>query len=137
MLGKLLVSSLLAMVAAFGNLDVSWMADTSSGSDAKAPTVGSEKTLKNWKPTPEVRRSNLESLSVEELTGILSAMGGSCTTCTVSGHWISKVRHTVIDLQNKKLKSELRKRGVKCEGCTQREQYVDMLLDSVHLPHLT
>ena len=132
-----LAAALVASASAFGNLDVSWMADSKSGSEAKAPTVAADKTRKNWKPTSEMRRSNLESLSVEALTGIVAAMGASCDTCSTSRHWVSKVRHTVLDLQNKKLKAELRKRGIKCEGCTQREQYVDLLLDSVHLPLVT
>ena len=132
-----LATALVASASAFGNLDVSWMADGKSGSEAKAPTVAADKTRKNWKPTPEMRRSNLESMSVEALSGMVTAMGASCDTCTTSRHWVSKVRHTVLDLQNKKLKAELRKRGVKCEGCTQREQYVDLLLDSIHLPLVT
>ena len=137
MLRLCLACALVAPACAFGNLDVNWMADASGGSDEKAPTVAADKTIKNWKPTPELRRHNLESMPVEDLTGIVTAMGASCETCTTSRHWVSKVRHTVLDLQNKKLKAELKKRGLKCEGCTQREQYVDLLLDSVHLPLVT
>ena len=34
----------------------------------------------------------------------------------------------------KKLKAALAARGIKCEGCSSREHYLDRLLDSVHLP---
>ncbi|KAL3920679.1 MAG: hypothetical protein SGPRY_005168, partial [Prymnesium sp.] len=107
-----LISALAAAAAAFGNLDVSWMPDGKPGSTAKAPTVKTGKTLKNWKPTPELRRNNLEALSEEELRKILSWMDGSCEQCTSRAHWTSKIRHAVLDLQKMKLKSELKRRGI-------------------------
>lgn len=127
----------LATSAGFGSLDVSWRAEGNPGSSAKVPTVAGDKVLKGWKPTSEVRRSNLEGLSIEILSGIVNAMGATCETCTTPQHWASKVRHTVLEMQEEKLQAELKKRGLKCEGCKQREQYTDLMLDSVHLPLLT
>ena len=131
MCGLTFVAAVVMAAHSFGNLDVAWTADGSSG--ASKPHVTADKTIKDWKPTREVRKSNLEGLTGEALMNIVTEMGRSCDTCVSIGHWASKVRHTVLELSGKQLKSHLTKRGVKCEGCTQREQYVDLLLDSVHL----
>ena len=39
-------------------------------------------------------------------------------------------------MQLRQLKSHLKKRGLKCDKCLQRENYVDELLDKCHLPVL-
>ncbi|KAL1496303.1 hypothetical protein AB1Y20_016265 [Prymnesium parvum] len=120
--------------AAFGNLDVSWQSEGKA--DAKAPKVTLDRPLAQFKPSSELRHSNLEGLQPRELASILEAMGGECAACGSVAAWASKVRHAVLELPNKRLKAELKRRGVKCEGCTQREQYVDLLLDCVHLPQV-
>ena len=130
-----LAATLVAATHSFGNLDVNWMADGTTGSTQ--PHVAADKTIKDWKPTREVRKRNLEGLSIDTLTNIVTEMGSSCETCASTPHWTSKVRHTVLELTNKQLKSQLTKRGVKCEKCNQREQYIDLLLDSVHLKFVT
>ena len=99
--------------------------------------MGNDKPLRDFKPPADVRRSSLEALSLDELTVILTRMGRKCDECTTIGHWASKVRHTVLELKNKAIQNQLTKRGVRCESCSSREQYVDRLLDSVHLPYAT
>ena len=42
----------------------------------------------------------------------------------------------VVEMQLRQLKSQLRKRGIKCDKCSQREHYMDILLDNAHLPHV-
>ena len=46
----------------------------------------------------------------------------------------SQVRQCILEMQTKQLRSQLQLRGVPCESCTQREQFMDKLLDHVHLP---
>ena len=134
-----LAGSLLAGVHGFGNLAVNWQAEGTDGATTPLVTLGNgvDKThKKDFKAPPDIRRSNLETLPIAELSSILTGMGRTCERCVSVGHWTSKVRHTVLELQNKALKAQLSKRGVRCEACSQREQYIDRLLDSVHLPYV-
>ena len=67
---------------------------------------------------------------VQSLKEALRSLDASCDTCKTHGHWLSRVRSVCIDLPPKKLKSVLAKRGLRCEGCTMREHYLDKLLQS-------
>jgi len=52
-------------------------------------------------------------------------------------NWVSRVRAACLESSPKALKAGLAARGIKCDGCNMREQYLDRLLDSVHLPVIT
>ena len=115
-------------LAQFGNAHVQW--------DAQAnPTVTTPDTVptRNVKVTADGRKTGLMSLPIATLTEILSGLNVECTECESVGHFVSKVRSTCLGLGPKALKVQLAKRGVKCEGCTQKEHYLDRVLDTVHL----
>ena len=44
-------------------------------------------------------------------------------------------RLAVLEMQLRQLKSQLKKRGIKCDKCSQREHYMDLMLDNAHMPH--
>ena len=82
------------------------------------------------------RRSNLQTMSSEELQSVTRSFKLPwCKTCETHEHWQSIVRHGILEMEQSKLKAQLTMRGIKCEGCTAIEHYVDKLLDSVHVPY--
>lgn len=120
--------------AQFGNLNVQWDKEATTGGTTAQPRLASE-ALREYKASPDVRRQALPELSSDKLQAIVSGFAGaSCAHCTTQPHWVSRVRHAVLDLPPKLLRAQLTKRGIKCEACTTREQLVDRLLDTVHLP---
>ena len=112
----------------FGNAHVQW--DAQSNPTVTAPNAV---PIRDIKVTADGRKRGLMSLPVETLTEILSGMNVECATCQTLGHYVSKVRSTCFGLGPKALKAQLAKRGVKCEGCTQKEHYLDRVLDTIHL----
>ncbi len=126
-----------ALLAQFGNINVEWPSASASASSSatRHPRVATERASKlatSWAPGD--RRHALSQLSVDALGKIVTGLGATCDSCEGIGHWVAKVRGAVLDLPPKQLRVQLSKRGVKCEGCTTREQLLDRLLDSVHLP---
>ena len=116
--------------AQFGNAQVQW--DASANPNVIVPNM---EPLKEFKATKGSRSTGLAALSIEELSAIQAGLGvGECPLCTTQGHYISSIRHACLDLGAKAVKSQLVKRGLRCEGCTTREQYLDKLLDAVHVP---
>ena len=76
--------------AQFGNLEVKWQADASTGSKDARPSMGTPELMA--KPDGKTRSTNLRSLTNERLEGIVTEFGLSCDLCTNAGHWISRVR---------------------------------------------
>lgn len=76
--------------AQFGNLEVKWQMDESSGSKDATPSMGPPEP--KGKLDGQTRATNLRGLSSEGLEGIVKSFGLSCDTCTNAGHWISRVR---------------------------------------------
>jgi hypothetical protein len=114
-------------VACFGNAHVQW--------DNTNPVVmTSEVPLRDFKPASGTRRSGLTALAKPQLLETLAGLGASCESCASEGHLVSKIRAVCLELTPKNVKAALTRRGIKCEGCTNREQYLDKLLDAVHLP---
>ena len=74
----------------FGNLEVKWQMDESSGSKDATPSMGPPEP--KGKLDGQTRATNLRGLSSEGLEGIVKSFGLSCDTCTNAGHWISRVR---------------------------------------------
>ena len=115
--------------AQFGNAHVHW--------DNAHPTV-----LTNEAPTVDYtapadgRHNSLSSHSIMQLSEILTGLNTECTSCETLGHYVSKIRAACLALPPKALKSQLSARGVKCEGCTMREHYLDRVLDTIHLKRL-
>ena len=114
--------------AAFGNAFVQW--------DSANPSVRTDDVpLQDFKPPQGTRRNGLEALGIEPLVQILEGLGSTeCKLCNTKGHYISKIRAAVLALGPKAVKSQLARRGLTCSGCSSREQFLDQLLDSVHLP---
>ncbi len=46
------------------------------------------------------------------------------------------MRYGILDASTKAFKTAISTRGVACRTCSQREHFVDRLLDVVHLPVL-
>lgn len=86
-LGLLLCASASAQ---FGNLEVKWQMDESTGSKDATPSMGPPEP--KGKLDGQTRATNLRGLSSEGLEGIVKSFGLSCDTCTNAGHWISRVR---------------------------------------------
>ena len=86
------VAALLCVPASaqFGNLEVKWQMDESTGSKDATPSMGPPEP--KAKLDGQTRASNLHGLSSEGLEGIVTSFGLSCETCTNTGHWISRVR---------------------------------------------
>lgn len=118
----------------FGNLEVKW--DRTDDGSAPRPRVADEPT-RHWDPPADIRRTSLAALAVPVLSGIVSGFGKTCESCVTHGHWVSRVRAACLESSPKALKAGLAARGIKCDGCNMREQYLDRLLDSVHLPVIT
>ena len=117
-------------LAQFGNAQVQW--DSSANPNV---IVSNHEPLKEFKASKGTRSTGLAALSLDELSAIQAGLGvGDCPLCTTRGHYISSIRHGCLDLGAKAVKAQLVKRGLRCEGCTTREQYLDKLLDAVHLP---
>ena len=76
--------------AQFGNLEVKWQMDESTGSKDATPSMGPPEP--KGKLDGQTRATNLRGLSSEGLEGIVKSFGLSCDTCTNAGHWISRVR---------------------------------------------
>ena len=70
------------------------------------------------------------------LVELASGLGLECRSCTTQSHWVSRIRHGILDASTKALKTAITARGVACRTCSQREHFVDRLLDVVHLPTL-
>ena len=122
----------LAAVARAGmNVNVEWQVEEGG---ATTPLVKDQELVKDHKPKPDARLNNLLNLDTDALTAIVTSFGGTCDTCSTTGHWISKVRHSMLEMNNRVLRSHLTKRGIKCGECTQREHFLDRLIDTVHLP---
>lgn len=83
--------------AQFGNLRVEWNA------------AGEAKLLDaNGQPPspPAERYTNLNGLSIKELSQILKSLSLSCEACTTEGHWISRIRAGIFELPLKALKAK-------------------------------
>ena len=95
-LAFMVVSRVLAVLlcapasAQFGNLEVKWQMDDSTGSKDATPSMGPPEP--KAKLDGQTRATNLRGLSSEGLEGIVKSFGLSCDTCTNAGHWISRVR---------------------------------------------
>ena len=76
--------------AQFGNLEVKWQMDETTGSKDAVPSMGPPEP--RGKLDGQNRATNLQGLSSEGLEGIVKSFGLSCDTCTNTGHWISRVR---------------------------------------------
>ena len=126
-----LLLALSAVSSQFGNLEVKWDKD----STGQGPRVTEEST-NNWVAPADVRRTSLAELPIDTLIVIVKGMGKTCTKCVTQGHWVSRVRSACLESTPKNLKAALTARGIKCNGCSMREHYLDRLLDSVHLPVL-
>uniref|UniRef100_A0A7S0L5N3 Uncharacterized protein n=1 Tax=Coccolithus braarudii TaxID=221442 RepID=A0A7S0L5N3_9EUKA len=126
MWASLLLLALPVARAQFGNLRVNWQ-DGGVAVDEGIPTASAQ-------PEADERTSNLNALTVQELEAATASFGHECPICSTSGHWVSRVRHSILEMQMKQLKQQLAKRGVKCTGCSQREHWVDRLLDAAHMP---
>jgi hypothetical protein len=87
-LGALLLCA--SASAQFGNLEVKWQMDESTGSKDATPSMGPPEP--KGKLDGQTRATNLRGLSSEGLEGIVKSFGLSCDTCTNAGHWISRVR---------------------------------------------
>ena len=115
--------------AQFGNANINW------GSEASpAVVVNNEEPLRDIRnPAPRgVRQTGLASLQAAELEDILAGFGLS-RLGTTNAHMISQIRAACLGLAPKALKAQLATRGLRCDGCTHREAYLDRLLDSVHI----
>ena len=106
----------------FGNANVQW--------DNAKPTVTTP-TAAHHAPTDH---ASLQQLSTEALTGILSGLHTTCDTCETHGHYVSRIRSACLALGPKALKAQLALRGVRCEGCTMREHFLDRVMDTIHMP---
>ena len=111
------------------NLNVEWQVEASGDT---TPLVKDQ--LADPKVKPDARLNNLFGLNTEALSAIVTSFGGTCDTCSTTGHWVSKVRHSMLEMNNRVLRTHLTKRGIKCGECTQREHFLDRLIDTVHLP---
>ena len=147
--------------AQFGNIEVKWDSQqTTGGSSGQRPRVATEPRLREFAPPEDVRRRGLAELPLETLMETVTSLGTECSECSTRGHWVSAVRSACLEVRTpthttparalgraalthlrvrpqlppKKLKAALIARGIKCEGCSSREHYLDRLLDSVHLP---
>ena len=125
----LLMSAVCGACGQFGNLEIKWETSAAGG----RPRVTEDRSV-DFTPPKDVRRTSLSQLPISTLSEIVTSLGGTCERCVSRGHWVSRVRSACLELAPKALKKSLSDRGVKCEGCTMREQYLDRLLDSVHLP---
>ena len=114
--------------AQFGNANVQW--DSNAQPSVKAP--GSVPTRDHVAP-PNARRTGLMQLPVATLTEILASLNAECPTCQSHGHFVSRIRAACLAMGPKALKAQLAKRGLRCDGCTMREHYMDRVLDTVHL----
>ena len=126
----LLLALVPTTLSQFGNAFVQW--------DANAvPTVhtpGLPAQREYIAPSGKSRRESLLQLDQKSLIEILSKLDAeTCMTCETNGHYISKIRAACLGLGPKGLKQQLLKRGVKCDGCTMREHYLDKVLDTIHL----
>ena len=128
MRGALLLGAFAFASAQFGNANVQW--------DSQAnPTISQPDAVptQDFKATANSRRAGLASLPVAKLIEVLSGLNVECVECMTPGHYVSRVRSACLALGPKALKAQLSKRGVLCEGCTQKEHYLDRVLDTVHL----
>ena len=129
-------------LAQFGNLYVDWTKKGEGGApddpDAPTPRVTAKAEAAarpSFVPDADTRRTNLE-LSQPALVELASGLGLECPSCTTQSHWVSRIRHGILDASTKALKTAITARGVACRTCSQREHFVDRLLDVVHLPVL-
>ena len=99
----LLVAIARCVAGQFGNLRVTW-------SDGGVAAVAQDSPVREA-PAQDSRQVNLLSMSSEQLSAIVNSFGTSCDTCSTTGHWISKVRSSILELQPKQLRAELAKRG--------------------------
>ena len=144
--GRLFVALLLpaAALAQFGNLYVDWTKKGEGGGapdDPETPTprvtAKAEAAARpSFVPDADTRRTNLVELSQPALVELASGLSLECRSCTTQSHWVSRIRHGILDASTKALKTAITARGVACRTCSQREHFVDRLLDVVHLPVL-
>jgi hypothetical protein len=130
-------------LAQFGNLYVDWTKKGEGGApddpDAPTPRVTAKAEAAarpSFVPDADTRRTNLVELSQPALVELASGLALECLSCTTQSHWVSRIRHGILDASTKALKTAITARGVACRTCSQREHFVDRLLDVVHLPVL-
>ena len=82
--------------AQFGNLRVQWNA-------AGQANVIEDKLLPP--SAPAERYANLNGLSIEELSQILTGLSLVCEACSTEGHLISRIRAGVFEMPQKALKA--------------------------------
>ena len=122
--------ALLLDVAAgqFGTAHVSW--DSKNNPSVSTP---GEVPMREFAPPVDGRRTGLSQLPVTALHDILAGLNTECPSCETTGHYVSRIRSQCLALGPKALKQQLTKRGLRCDGCTMREHYLDRVLDTVHL----
>ena len=130
--GRGLVAIVLACAsgacAQFGNAHVQWDSNAN-------PTVSMPGAVpsREFTAPADGRRTSLARLPVVALTDILTGLSAECDACQTRGHFVSRIRSACLALGPKALKAQLAKRGVRREGGTMREHYLDRVLDTIHL----
>ena len=92
----LVLISLTGSTAQFGNLNVQWAQDEANGGSDATPRMANDQPARLDGLT---RVSGLDALSQARLEEIVEAFSLQCETCSTTGHWISRVRSGVLEMQ--------------------------------------